>query len=182
MRNDVTFIHTLDHFLWSEGTANDIVDAGVIHLVENESDHCPIFCNILIPNIDTPQKKSQSYQRLKPSWKKASEDDKETFRATLADKLELVSTPQSMHCRNPKCDLEEHRNESDNYIEEVLNAMSTSARDSLPMFSSGTELARTPMRKLQVGMNLSNHFEIMQDSGMLYGSVLRNLLIVSCTT
>ena len=168
MRNDVTYIHTLDHFLWSEGTDNDIVDAGVIHLVENESDHCPIFCNILIPSIETPQKKSQSYQRLKPSWKKASEDDKEIFRATLADKLELVKSPESMHCRNPKCNLEEHRNESDNYIEEVLNAMSTSARDSLPMSSSGSGVGKNSKKKT-VGWN--EHVKPFRDQARFWHAV-----------
>ena len=51
VRNDVTFVHTLDHFLWGDGTEDAIDDAGVIHLVENESDHSPIFCNYVMPKV-----------------------------------------------------------------------------------------------------------------------------------
>ena len=100
--NDITYTHTLDHFLWSEGNNNNVLDAGVIHLVENESDHCPIFCNILIPSIKESMKKPHVPHIKKPSWKKASDDDKETFKATLEVKLDMVRPPYSMQCRDPK--------------------------------------------------------------------------------
>ena len=39
VRNDVIYTHTLDHFFWGEDTANDIIDAGGIHHVDNDSDY-----------------------------------------------------------------------------------------------------------------------------------------------
>ena len=53
VRNDITYTHTLDHFFWGEDTANDIIDAGVIHHVENDSDHCPIYCCFQMPVTNT---------------------------------------------------------------------------------------------------------------------------------
>ena len=47
-RDDQAFVHTLDHFLWGEAAEETIVDAGVIHHVDNDSDHSPIFCNMII--------------------------------------------------------------------------------------------------------------------------------------
>ena len=38
----------LDHFFWSETLNDGVIDAGVIHLPENKSDHSPIFCVIEI--------------------------------------------------------------------------------------------------------------------------------------
>ena len=73
-----------------------------------------------------------------------------------------------MHCRNPKCDLEDHRNESDNYIEEVLNAMSTSARDSLPMSSSGSGVGKNSKKKT-VGWN--EHVKPFRDHARFWHAV-----------
>lgn len=124
-------------FLWGEGTDSDILDAGVLHLVENESDHCPIFCNIALEEIvPAPQKHSSTFKQ-KPSWKKATSEEKETFKVTVDDKLNNVRAPDSRACRNPKCNIEEHRIESDNYLQEVIDAISSSAVESLPLFSSG---------------------------------------------
>ena len=154
MRNEVTYTHTLDHFLWSEGTDNNIIDAGVLHLVENESDHCPIFCIISIPRITPTKQKPHQYLGQKPSWKKASNEEKETFKGTLADKLQHITAPGSMQCRIPKCNQLDHRNDSDNYIEEVLNAMSTSAKESLPMSSCGGGGGQDSSRKKVPGWNV----------------------------
>ena len=33
----------LDHFFLNEITQRAVLDAGVIHLPDNQSDHCPIF-------------------------------------------------------------------------------------------------------------------------------------------
>ena len=44
VRDGVTFSHILDHFLWSQNTDDCVTDAGVIHHVDNTSDHSPIFC------------------------------------------------------------------------------------------------------------------------------------------
>ena len=138
VRNDVTFVHTLDHFLWGDGTEDAIVDAGVIHLVENESDHSPIFCNYVMPKVaPNVSEKSRKYQKSKPSWKQASTEEKVSFKLSLSEKLENVAKPESTHCRNPKCDVIEHRNESDTYMEDILNVITEAALDSLHLASAG---------------------------------------------
>ena len=39
-----SYVATLDHFFWSEGLEDNVTDAGVLHLPDNQSDHSPIFC------------------------------------------------------------------------------------------------------------------------------------------
>ena len=145
VRNDVTFTHTLDHFLWGEGTANDILEAGAIHHVENESDHCPIYCCFQMPASNITQVQSAN-QNPKPSWKKSSSEEKELFSQALQNKLEDVTVPNSLNCRNPSCDTHAHRADSDRYIEDVLNAISDSAGDSLS-WSSGGKSGKTSVNK-----------------------------------
>ena len=45
-----TFTSTLDHFFWNQNMNNKIIDAGVLHLVDNLSDHSPIYCTINVEN------------------------------------------------------------------------------------------------------------------------------------
>ena len=136
VRNDIAFTHTLDHFLWGEGTDNDILDAGAIHHVDNDSDHCPIYCCFQVPPIETTQVKPTLF-KPKPSWKKSSPEEKEYFTQSLQAKLDNVEVPDSTNCRNPKCDNHEHRTDIDGYVEEVLNAISVSAGECLPLSSGG---------------------------------------------
>ena len=42
---------TIDHFFWNEKLSNSIVEADVLHLPDNTSDHCPIYCQINIENL-----------------------------------------------------------------------------------------------------------------------------------
>ena len=137
VRNDVVYTHTLDHFLWGEGTDSDVVDAGVIHHVDNESDHSPIFCCINIPQV-TISKSKFGHSKAKPSWKKSSLEDKNNFVDLLQTKLDNIVIPPSIYCEDPSCDMHEHRVDSDNYIENVLNAVSSSAGISLPWSSSSS--------------------------------------------
>ena len=71
--------------------------------------------------------------------------EKEAFKVTLAEKIANVATPHSMVCRDPKCDELQHRNDSDDYIEEVLKVISDSATETLPVTSGGGN--KSPHRK-----------------------------------
>ena len=48
-RDEITFTSTIDHFLGNISAKSHIIDAGVIHLPENMSDHEPIYCKITVP-------------------------------------------------------------------------------------------------------------------------------------
>ena len=144
IRNGVTFKHTLDHFFWSQGTDRDILDAGVIHHVDNDSDHHPIFCCFKMPPIAATQEKS-SLRKPKPNWRKSSPVEKESYKQVLAEKLGTINIPCSINCSDPKCDIPNHRDDSDAYIEDVMDAINEAAGESLSWSCGGSEAKkRTP--------------------------------------
>ena len=82
-----TFTSTLDHFAWSEMVNTSVVDAGVLHLPDNKSDHCPIYCTVNMSNIqhDFKQRKASNPS---PSWKRAT-----CGKFVLEEKLAMLSAP-----------------------------------------------------------------------------------------
>ena len=73
--NDASHVAVIDHFFWNQLAEQAICDTGVLHLPENTSDHCPIYCTIdfdlVIVDKATKQNKNAS---VKPCWKKATEE------------------------------------------------------------------------------------------------------------
>ena len=131
--NGHTYCSTLDHFFWSENLSDAVIDAGVIHTVNNPSDHSPIFCV-----IDHVQLKQDTVDKVmskpKPSWKKASDDQKLYFKSMLQEQLSLVEIPSAvLSCSDVKCENFDHKTVIDNYVEDVLNAINISACESLPI-------------------------------------------------
>ena len=49
--NGITHTSTVDHIFWNEASEDKIVDAGVVHLPENTSDHCPVYCVIDVGKV-----------------------------------------------------------------------------------------------------------------------------------
>ena len=49
--NEHSFISTIDHFLLNDALLNVILDAGVIHDIDNLSDHSPIYCQFDVDNV-----------------------------------------------------------------------------------------------------------------------------------
>ena len=85
----------LDHFFWSETLHDGVIDAGVIHLPENKSDHSPIFCVIEIEAIQQ-EVSNAAPRKPKPSWKRASQEEKSGFKELLEENLSLLNIPHSV--------------------------------------------------------------------------------------
>ena len=76
---------TIDHFLWNESVSNQISDAGVVHSIDNNSDHSPVYCVIKVAHnkvTDTPVVAGAS----RPNWKAANTEEKEAFKQRFGDK------------------------------------------------------------------------------------------------
>ena len=44
--DNITHVSTIDHFFWNKSLDSNIIEAGVLHLPGNLSDHSPIYCTI----------------------------------------------------------------------------------------------------------------------------------------
>ena len=133
--NDQTIISTIDHFFWNEGLESKICDAGVFHSPDNLSDHCPIYCVLKDGNDDIVYTEDfHSNGIKKPSWKKASSHERESFQSNLDNKLNNIIIPQSvLECQDVHCNDPTHYQDVDNLTISILETVETSAFENLPV-------------------------------------------------
>ena len=118
---DISHVAVLDHFFWNSLAESAIHDAGVLHIPENTSDHSPIFCTIDIDFIIIDRAhKHVDRVTAKPSWKKATDEEKIDFTRILDEELGMIVPPGSLLCTDVKCKDVEHCNNADKFITEVL--------------------------------------------------------------
>ena len=131
---DVTHTSTVDHIMWNEACHDRITDAGVVHLPENNSDHCPVYCVVEIGDIQSDENPHSIPSPPKPSWKKASQEQKSEFQSNLEINLSAISIPESLsRCRDVHCNDPGHNEDADNAIMEVLQCVEKAAYENLPV-------------------------------------------------
>ena len=132
----VSHVSTLDHFFWSETLCEHVIDAGVIHLPEDKSDHSPVYCVVEFSNIEH-HSPSQVQQKPKPSWKKSKKDQQDNFQIELESKLSQLISPLSVtSCRDVRCQDQAHRDDLDNFTIELLETVQQVAEQNLFMPST----------------------------------------------
>ena len=127
-----SFTAMLDHFFYNEITRQAVLAAGVIHLPENLSDHCPIFCTIDIEAIPVEKAEKKHEDISKPSWKKATEGEKINYSQWLEANLSNIQVPESLPCKDVKCRDSDHCKDADEFITSVLECVDSAATSSLP--------------------------------------------------
>ena len=132
--NDITHTSTVHHILWNEATNDAIDDVGVIHITENSSDHCPVYCELnvsLIPPDDSPVRKPAS---PKPSWSRATLEQRDDFRNHLEEALLEIEIPVSIQdCHDVHCDDPAHSEKADDFIADILLSIEKAAYGKLPV-------------------------------------------------
>ena len=128
-----TFTSTLDHFAWSTNLDSSVVDAGVLHLPDNKSDHCPIYCTVNFSSIEHCLSVPKA-SVPRPSWKRASCEQKAEYKNVLAERLSRIPIPDSVICcRDVHCKDSKHLDDLDQYTLEVLETVQAVAEESLPV-------------------------------------------------
>ena len=139
-RENSSHFSVIDHFLWSQHTDRHIVDAGVLHSASNLSDHSPIYCVIKYSSSNKSEDKVAKIKvPPKPSWKKASQEEKEFFVESANIKLHQIEIPNdAIECQNVHCKSESHRNDIDTFALEIMSSLENAANESLPMNNSSS--------------------------------------------
>ena len=141
---DSSYFSTVDHFFMSHDLAQHVCDAGVLHSVDNSSDHDPIYCTIKVEPVEESRAKVNTGSR-KPCWSKASPEEKQSFKVTLDDFLSHVEVPESLtSCKDVHCSKKEHQNDIEKHIIEVLGSIEVKAFENLPVSSSSSSRKRKP--------------------------------------
>ena len=119
-RDGKSFTSVIDHCILSEEMSDSVTDAGVLHLVSNFSDHCPVYCQMPISDISLLPTKTVNYAP-KPSWAKAPEEDKIKFVSLLEDFLSKVKIDESLiRCEDAHCKEESHHHACDDLLLGIL--------------------------------------------------------------
>ena len=125
--------------------------AGVLHLPDNKSDHCPIYCTFGSTFSQESLSKPNN-AKPRPSWKKASSIEKENFRSDLQDKLKQLQVPDSLsNCKNVHCQSPSHKQDLNKYTLELLDLVQNRAETNLPVPASRE--VQTRARSIRPGWN-----------------------------
>ena len=166
--NETLHTSVVDHVIWNEAFEKAMEDAGVIHLPENSSDHEPIYC-VVASNIekDSPGPKSASVPE-KPSWKRATNEQKEEYFYNLEAKLSMLNTPDSITgCQNVHCKDNDHFVEADEHMIDILNSVEAASYEALPV---GKDLRS--INRCLVGFSQLNLRGTLRIFGHKYGNLL----------
>lgn len=163
--NNVTHSSIIDHFIGNSTLYNSVVDADVIHSVDNHSNHSPIYTKFNVNELNI-QVEELDYSP-KPNWKKAGPLERDQFKQHLKDILDTVSPPEPCNlCINLNCD--EHDVVLDEYATSICQAVNTAAMDCLP--KSGGANTKTS-RKGIPGWN--EYVKPYQDESLFWNSLWR---------
>ena len=122
-----------------EQLADSVLDAGVINHHEYSSNHEPVYC-VLSSTILSSTSSQEAALRSRPSWKKATIEEKQLIEMTLNLKLEAIMIPtqllesEDIHCKN-----EEHLEAVDWFATEVMEAIHLAGEETLPFPGAGME-------------------------------------------
>ena len=123
---------TIDHFFWNNNLERKVLEAGVLRLPENTSDHSPIYC--IIENSHC-----KSHTNINPktnarhNWTKATVQQKDNFNKTLQCSLLDISIPDCLtECRNIHCRNEDHLSAIDMHMITILKTIDDNVKNVLP--------------------------------------------------
>ena len=131
-KDDHTYTSTLDHFFWNEELSNHVTEADVLHLPANMSDHCPVYCKLEVGKIDIRKTAQRITKNNKPSWKRATDEQRGQYTTCLESKLNQIRDPSAKGCCDVHCEDEKHKCECDTYLEGIVNSVKSAAAECLP--------------------------------------------------
>ena len=127
-----TYTSKIDHFHWNESMDSSVTDAGALYLPGDTSDHCPIYCVIKTNDIKIKTENAET-SNPKPSWAKATNEQKDKFAYELESKLQLLCCQgDGGECSNVQCNSASHMQSLDEYLMNLLQCMNTAAEKCLP--------------------------------------------------
>ena len=130
---ETSHVSILDHFFWSAGLDENVTDAGVLHLPENQSDHSPIYCVLEYQDVHH-EDHEEAKQKPRPNWRKASQEQKSCYKVSLEDRISQLDVPPSVvNCKDVKCTNDDHKKELDIFTLDLLEAVQEVAEENLPM-------------------------------------------------
>ena len=159
-----------------------VIDAGVLHLPDNLSDHFPVIC---IMNSNMVAKHSSQANLAKtnthPCWKLTSDSQKLGFYSELQRMLQKLDVPSCVTaCTTGHCKNEEHKQEIDSVMLDVLHSLEFAAdiQISKPKSVNPNKPAKNTIPKCNE--EITPYKEDAYISGTQSGHQLENHSITTC--
>ena len=77
----------------------------------------------------------------KPAWYKASAEDKIQYTSLLEDKLNTLTIPDSLSCKDVNCKVEEHSSECNGHVLDVMCAIMEASHACIPLTGGASSTA-----------------------------------------
>ncbi|ELU02058.1 hypothetical protein CAPTEDRAFT_218117 [Capitella teleta] len=122
----------LDHFIVSENLFGSIESSySCLHEGDNLSDHLPVCLNLDVKASFAPQSNAHALNR--PSWQRATVQDKAAYQLRLKELLREVDIPFDVFsCRPFECVCQDHGRMIEQYYSDVMSAMITASKECIP--------------------------------------------------
>ena len=128
---NLTSFSTIDHFFVTESFLENCVDAAPMHFAENRSNHSPIMLKIKLPE-DIIKDQTRPIVKTVPSWRKATDGDKDDYTYYVHEKLSNLPIPESLYCQDVLCKDPHHSHDRDKHIIEVMENVIEATYECLP--------------------------------------------------
>jgi hypothetical protein len=152
-REGVTYTSVIDHFFWNHRQGVSIKDAGVIHLPENTSDHCPVFCRYARPcSRDEEKTVCNDAENKKPTyWNNFSDSKKEEYIEEVRMRLQDIDIPYDwINCCDVHCENDNHKSRSDVLMADILEVLEDTADKFKPDTRRKSSKPKVPKWKEEV--------------------------------
>ena len=147
--NGISSPSLIDHFFWNSAASDIILESGILHLLDNISDHNPIYCKMVLKMKNNSNEGNFRINKSKPCWKNAAQDERQFFYSILSDDLKSIDIPENycddVHCRDP-----DHIQGADDYLDRIVTVIENACDIALPRTNIKTS---NHTKKVEVGWN-----------------------------
>ena len=135
-----THIHTdlkatsiLDNFMMNERLLDLVEDAGGLHLGDNLSRHSPVMVRLNLGSLPVKTERKVTARVRRPDWYKATSDDISEYTELLDYQMKNLMYPESLFCSDVHCTDQQHRQDRDDHVLDVLTSMVESSHRAIPL-------------------------------------------------
>ena len=124
---------TIDHFLISPRLVPLVAACGIVERGDNLSRHCPIWVKLKLGALP-PRLPTKTWVPRRPCWSKASSQEVNEYTASLQAQLLDLKVPDSSWCVDPHCRDDEHCQDRDKFVLDLLDCVVKASHSSLPAY------------------------------------------------
>ena len=94
-KDQMTFTCNIDYFFWNTNLNNKVLEAGVLHLPDNLSEHSPIYCKFHYDYAEQEEKThvSSSNRALKLNWESLTQTQKDGINHNIEERMLHIHIP-----------------------------------------------------------------------------------------